>query len=407
MVLGKLLIVFATVSKQVKFVMAEINWGAPQPPQDKQIPPGSLLLRPSLKVEHVATTTWFQQGSVDSHLDASMDQISQLEVLPPVIDVRTKTTTPAMVLAVRLHVPTVQSHYNMEHQSIIDRWEVVPDQAQQLHPAFEQRGTRAGGASPPSPVTELRKQNSIVINKIIVSIETSLHGRLVCIGFSDGTVQYRDRLTMDEIQFEENQSHIMILQQAGFHYEEEKPSLQTTFSPNNCSFAQICENGKIRWNSLKYPVAKLGSSRSDPLYDAVLSSLTMAAANATQQNSNYDDILAVTRPFVDKHPRFLNELVSTIVFMLGVNVDYSEESHHDQLVRNMQLQFVMSVVNHFGFRGDFKPRSFNGKFTMLGLNVRNIIILITLASNSPLSPMKEKISPLDEPGEHTRACRPL
>lgn len=400
--LGKLLIVLATVAKQLKFVMAEINWGAAQPPQDKQIPPGSLPLRPSLKIEHVATTSWLQQGLVDSHLDASMDQISLLEVLPPIVDMRTKTTTPAMVLAVRLLVPTAQSHYNIEYQSIIDRWEVVTDQPQQLHPAFEQRGSKAGAASSPSPMTGLRKQSSIVINKVVVSIETTLHGRLVCIGFSDGTVQYRDRLTMDEIQHEERQNHIMILQQAGFHYGEERPSLQTTFSPNNCSFAQVCENGKVRWSSLQYPVAQLGSSRSDPLYDAVLSGLTMAAANSTQQNTNYDDILAVTRPFVEKHPRFLHELVSTLVFMLGVNVDYSEEAHHDQLVRNMQLHFVMSVLNHFGFRGDFTPRSFNGKFTMLGLNVRNVIILITLASNSPLNPMKEKISPLDEPGEYHR-----
>lgn len=388
----------ATAAKQLKFVMADINWGMVQPPQDKQMPPGSLHLRPALKIEHVATTSWLQQGLVDSHLDASMDQISHLEVLPPVLDVRTKTTTPAMVLSVRLHVPSAQSHFGMEYQTIIDRWEVAADQPQQLHPAFEQRGSKSGAAATPSHMTALRKQSSIILNKVVVSIETTLHGRIICIGFSDGTVQYRDRLTMDEIQHEEGQNHIMILQQAGFRYGEEKPSLQTTFSPNNCSFAQICENGKVRWSSLEYPVAELGTSRSDPLYDAVLSGLTMAAANSTQQNTNYDDILAVTKPFVEKNPRFLNELVSTLVFMLGINVDYSEESHHDQLVRNMQLQFVMSVLNHFGFKGDFQPRSFNGKFTMLGLNVRNVIILITLASNNPLSPMKEKISPLDEPG---------
>lgn len=402
MTLGKLLIVLATVSKHLKVIMAEVNWGVSQPSQDKQIPPGSLPLHPSLKIEHVTTTSWLQQGSADSHLDASMDQISHLEVLPPIKDMRTKTTTPAMILAVRLHVPTAQSHFNMEYQSIVDRWEVATDQTQQLHPAFEQRGSKAGAVSSPSSITGLRKQHSIVVNRVIVSIETSLHGRLICLGFSDGTVQYRDRVTMDEIHHEEHQNQILILQQAGFNYGDEKPSLQTTFSPNNCSFAQICENGKVKWNSLQYPVAQIGSTRSDPLYDAVLSSLTMVAANSTHQSNNYDDILAVARPFVQQHPRFLQELVNTLVFMLGVNVDYSEESHHDHLVRNMQLLLVMSILNHFGFRGDFQRRSFNGKFTMLSLNIRNIIILITLASNSPLSPMKEKISPLDEPGKCPR-----
>lgn len=399
--IGKLLIVLATAAKQLKFVLAEINWGFPQP-NDKQIPPGSVPLRPSLKVEHVATTSWFQPGWVDSHLDASMSQLSNLEVLPPIIDMRTKTTTPAMVLAVRVHLPNVESHYNMEYQSIIDRWEVITDQAQKLHPAFEQRGSRAGAASSPSPLTEVRKRDSIVINKVIVSIESTLHGRLICIGFSDGTVQYRDRITMEELHHEGQQNQIQILQQAGFHYGEEKPSLQTAFSPNNCSFAQICEDGSVRWNSLQYPMAQIGATRTDPLYDAVLSSLTMALANSTYQTTNYDDILAVTRPFVEKHPRFLNDLVSTLVFMLGVNVDCSEESS-DNLVRNMHLLFVMSILNHFGFRGDFKPRSFNGRSAMLSLNVRHVIILVTLASNTPNSPNSPiKISPLDEPGESLR-----
>ncbi len=43
-----------------------------------------------------------------------------------------------------------------------------------------------------------------------------------------------------------------------------------------------------------------------------------------------------------------------------------------------------------------QPRSFGGKLAMLALNVRNIVVLITVASNSPMS-MKEKLSPLDEP----------
>ena len=83
--------------------------------------------------------------------------------------------------------------------------------------------------------------------------------------------------------------------------------------------------------------------------------------------------------------------------MLKINVDYSEEAHHDQLVRNAHLQLCLSVMNHLGFKGEFQPRTFAGKFAMLALNVRNIVILITIASNTPIN-LKEKLSPLDEPG---------
>lgn len=327
-----------------------------------------------------------------------MDQISQLEALPPVVDYKTKQITPAMILSVRLHLPTAQSHFTMEYQSIIDGWDVVTDQPQALHPAFEQRGSKAGAAANPSPLIMLRKRTPIIINKIIVSIETVTHGKIICIGFSDGTVQYRDRITMAEIYHEEHQSHIMILQQAGFHFAEEKPSLQMSFSPNNCAFAQICENGKVKWNCLQYPVAQIGLNKTDPLYEAVLFGLVMSFANATHQFTNYDDLLAVTRPFVEKRPNFLQDLVSALVIMMLWNIDYSEETMHDQLVRSTHWLFIMSIVNHFGFKGGFRPRSFNGKFAMLGLNARNFIILVTLANNSPMGPMG-KISPMDEPGK--------
>lgn len=55
-------------------------------------------------------------------------------------------------------------------------------------------------------------------------------------------------------------------------------------------------------------------------------------------------------------------------------------------------------MNALGFRGDVSPRSFLGKFSMLFLNVRNVVVLITIASNTPVT-VREKLSPLDEPGE--------
>jgi hypothetical protein len=52
--------------------------------------------------------------------------------------------------------------------------------------------------------------------------------------------------------------------------------------------------------STKYPADQIGLTRQDPLYDAALTGLTLAGANAAHQNSNYDDVLAAARPFVEK-----------------------------------------------------------------------------------------------------------
>jgi mediator of RNA polymerase II transcription subunit 16 len=85
-----------------------------------------------------------------------------------------------------------------------------------------------------------------------------------------------------------------------------------------------------------------------------------------------------------------------MVNVLKIVVDYSEEAHHDQLVRNTYLQSCLSMLSHLGFQGDFKPRPFSAKFAMLALNVRNIVVLITVASNTPVN-IKEKLNPLDDP----------
>lgn len=83
--------------------------------------------------------------------------------------------------------------------------------------------------------------------------------------------------------------------------------------------------------------------------------------------------------------------------MIKIPVDYSVEIHHDSLVRNSSLQICLSIQNHMGFRGEFQPRAFSSKFAQLALNVRNVVILITIASNTPVN--KEKMSPLDEHGK--------
>lgn len=95
---------------------------------------------------------------------------------------------------------------------------------------------------------------------------------------------------------------------------------------------------------------------------------------------------------------FVQDWVTELIRILKIQIDYSEDTHHDSLVRNGSLQYCLSIMNALGFRGDFNPRSFQGKFSMLFLNVRNVVVLITIASNTPVT-VREKLSPLDEPGK--------
>lgn len=83
--------------------------------------------------------------------------------------------------------------------------------------------------------------------------------------------------------------------------------------------------------------------------------------------------------------------------MLKIQVDYSEDQHHDALVRNGSLQSCLSIMNALGFQGDLNPRSIQAKYSLLSLNIRNVVVLVTIASNAPAG-ARDKISPMDEPG---------
>lgn len=80
-------------------------------------------------------------------------------------------------------------------------------------------------------MSRLRKLDPIVIPKIIISIHPMQLGQVVCFAFSDGTVQYRDRLTMDEIYNEPNIDRIMALNQVGFQFGEESPRMPRPLPP--------------------------------------------------------------------------------------------------------------------------------------------------------------------------------
>jgi len=130
-------------------VRVGIQWGIPQ--ADKQVPPGSVPLRPSLRESHVAVSSWVQHGPSESILDASMGQLSHIEILPSAPAAQNQPVSPPLVLTVRSYVPRDASPYHQETQTIIDRWEVVSDQPQSLHEAFQQLGAK-NSAAPATPV---------------------------------------------------------------------------------------------------------------------------------------------------------------------------------------------------------------------------------------------------------------
>jgi mediator of RNA polymerase II transcription subunit 16 len=95
------------------------------------------------------------------------------------------------------------------------------------------------------------------------------------------------------------------------------------------------------------------------------------------------------------------DLQNGICRSLNFSVDYSDESHHDILIRNPSVQLCLTVQNSLGFNGDTQRRSFGGKIAWISLQARNCIVLMTMASSMkvPDSASQKKIAGLEDPGK--------
>lgn len=209
-----LILALTTTLGQLKFVKVEIQWGtAPV----KTAGPQGTRYSATLVEKHCATTSW----ASDSPEDASMPQISHLLALPSILDNSGKNMVPPIVVSVRSRPPN--SGPISAAQSIIDRWEAV-EQRPNLHSAIEQLGNRRNSiSSEPSNGISMSSLDPVNISKCIVGIQSAQFEKVVIITFSDGTIEYRDRFTFEEIYNARETSKVSNLRQVGWDFADEIP----------------------------------------------------------------------------------------------------------------------------------------------------------------------------------------
>ena len=174
------------------------------------------------------------------------------------------------------------------------------------------------------PVFYHKKLESCSTNKIAVSMETMNFGMVLVFTFSDGSVEYRDRLTMQETFLEQdNFDKIWHISQLGFSYSLDEPcelvrydvtttltgvGLQTAMAPSYFSMVQIGNDGKVKWKQPEYRGGDIASGTDGNgniqksstrtgancagRYAAVTAAFALTCATSVHRNINYDDLLA-------------------------------------------------------------------------------------------------------------------
>lgn len=98
---------------------------------------------------------------------------------------------------------------------------------------------------------------------------------------------------------------------------------------------------------------------------------------------------------------FAYDWLNEVSRLMKFHVDYSEESHHDTLIRNPSVQLCLSIQNSLGYKGDKRPREFGAKLAWISLQIRNCVVLMTMAVNMKVPDMEQqkKVSGLEDAGE--------
>lgn len=134
-----------------------IDWGMPKASEKTHQP--MMLLNPTIKTKHLATTSLHLGSATDSsnqsQIEQSMVLLTHIEFLPPSVDTGSpggRAQTAPTILTVRSYLPPL-SNYNQEVHSMIDKWE-MQEKSQSIHPAFEQLSSRRNsiGSKPPVSV---------------------------------------------------------------------------------------------------------------------------------------------------------------------------------------------------------------------------------------------------------------
>lgn len=150
-----------------------------------------------------------------------MSELSNLLALPSIMDNSGKSTAPPLILGILSRAPGGES-FQMA-QTVIDRWECV-EQRQNLQNAFEQIGSRRNSVSTELPLSNrLKRLDPVVINKVAIGCHAVQFGKVLLLTMADGSVEYRDRFTFEELYAGEDTEKVMNLKQVGWSFSEEGP----------------------------------------------------------------------------------------------------------------------------------------------------------------------------------------
>ncbi|KAF2198211.1 hypothetical protein GQ43DRAFT_443542 [Delitschia confertaspora ATCC 74209] len=257
--------------------------------------------------------------------------------------------------------------------SVVLRWEFEEKHQNHLHPSLDKVTSKKTSLDRVNPRAShsLRRLPVQSMHSIVLSFFPFWYNMVLAFCYSDGTIEFRNRITMEVMGPNYNAETVTSLSQAGFAFSALEPCLQVSFSPNHCMAAGLQHDGTIKLKAMEYTHGSLNSEEDDPKHAAAVAALALQSTTATNMYLTTDDIFAVIGEISDtRKEHFITHLLQA----LHISLDYALEDKHNKYAmmligRSTPLTKTLSAAHLIGLQGTM-TRSISSNVCWILINLK-------------------------------------
>jgi mediator of RNA polymerase II transcription subunit 16 len=287
------------------------------------------------------------------------------------------------IQAIFCRPPSIISFDQLQPQetphSVLVRWEVHHAQQDQLHPSLDQVTSKkkSVGSVATKSVFKLKRQVDFTLHSVVLATYPLWYNMLLAYYYSDGTIEFRKRSTMEIVMPDGNTDTITSLLQAGFAFAPAEPSLHVAFSPSHCIAVCMQQDSTTKLRSMEYQHGTLSTDDDDPRHSAALAALVLQSSSAANQYYSSDDIFSIVGPLTEKRTvDFIDLLFDGLQVNIDCGIDDMSSQHLVLLGRSPFFVKTLSAMNLLGLQGT-NNRGLTSKTAWIVLNIKYVTQILT------------------------------
>ncbi|KAI9825559.1 MAG: mediator complex subunit [Phylliscum demangeonii] len=385
-----LLLLTRTMARKYRLYRIQIRWTAADAHPSAPAPGAATPLNPTMPVRAVKLALAdLEEVDVSARMTTDEEasgspQLSHLELLPLPPPTRNSEPVRPTILLVLSQCPGPQSPGYQETYSVLVRWE-LRDVTQKLHPELEKLASQTKStASLQWSSVDLVRLEDVVVDRVVVSLQTVSQGTMLGIGYSDGLMEFRGRGDFHVVAFDGDVDRVSSLPQSGFAFPQEGPCLSVAFSPNACMAATQREesNRAPALRTLRYCLGEIGTSFADDKFSQAAVALATQYATACIQTESSDDVLGVIQQL--SNAALEAAILREVYRALKPATDLSPHPTHENLFRNELVLRCLSLQDWFGHRGGRRHADVAARVARVTLQLRTASAVFGIAVASAM-----------------------